>query len=278
MLVQAARVVHQQSGLFEGIDGQAVQVFLPDADLAQPLRQPDPGDQVFQQSNELFCVGACIGLRPGVRKRARQQLRIQLGGSSEIEAHDRRQHERVCQAVRQVETRSKRIGQGVDRCNGGVGEGLTGQACAKQRLLTCLEVSTVFNAAREAASEQLQGLARQHLGERIVVDRDRGVGLDGMHHGVDTGRRGDVRRQLQCQFGIENRQVGNQNRRDDAFLLFVADRDDGHRRDLGAGTGRRWHQRQRQTASPDLVDAIGSCQGLGVRCGQQCHEFGHVHG
>ena len=61
-----------------------------------------------------------------------------------------------------------------------------------------------------------------------------GVRLDGVHHGIDAGRCGDVRRQPEGQLRIEDRPVGQEARGDDALLLGGGRGHDRDRRHLGA--------------------------------------------
>ena len=103
---------------------------------------------------------------------------------------------------------------------------------------------------------------RQHFRQRIVVGVLRGIGLDGMHHGVDAGCRGDLRRQAERQFGSSTAMSGRMTRRRDAALLLVADRDDRDRRDLRAGAGRGRHQHQRQARALGIADAPGVVERL----------------
>ncbi len=84
-----------------------------------------------------------------------------------------------------------------------------------------------------------------------------------MHHGVDAGRNGDMRRQPQSQFRIENRPIRNQARRYHALFFRGWRRDDGDRGHLRTRTSRRRYQNQRKTLALGEADAINVIEMIG---------------
>ncbi|VTS45213.1 Uncharacterised protein [Streptococcus dysgalactiae subsp. equisimilis] len=99
-----------------------------------------------------------------------------------------------------------------------------------------------------------------------------------MHHRVDTGRRGDRRRQAEGQVGVEQRQVGQQVGRDHAHLGGLASGDDGDRRHLGAGAGGGRHLDQRQARPARVAYPEHFAQALPrLGVGEQRDQLGDVH-
>ena len=174
----------------------------------------------------------------------------------DVEAQHMRQDERVRETMRNVEMTAERVGERMDGGDGRIGEGLAGEHGAEQHFAPRLDVATVAHGSEQRAAHQRQRLARQQPRDGIAVGVQRGIGLDGMDHGVDAGRRGDMRRQAERQRGIEDGDVGEKHRRDDAHLLAGRRRDDRDRRDLRAGAGRGRNEDERQPAALDLADAI----------------------
>jgi len=129
----------------------------------------------------------------------------------------------------------------------------------------------------EIACQQAQRFAGQQVGHRVLLQRA-GVGLDGMHHGVDAGSGGHGRRQAEGEIRIQQRQIRQQQRRDHAHLGRLAGGDDGDLRDLGAGAGGGRHLDQRQALALGIADAVDVLQRLGgARMRQQRHQLGDVH-
>ncbi len=106
---------------------------------------------------------------------------------------------------------AKRVGQCVDRSDRRVGEGLAGEQGAEQHGLAGFAVAAVLHHRIQVAGQQAQGLAGEHVGQRVLL-QFAGVGLDGVHHGVDAGGGGDVGGQPEGQVGIQQRQIRQQNR------------------------------------------------------------------
>ncbi|MNP11754.1 hypothetical protein D3C76_1039560 [compost metagenome] len=159
-----------------------------------------------------------------------------------------------------------------------VGKCLPGQAGAQQHGLARRQVATVVYRLVEVAGQQPQRFAGQQAGHRVALE-PAGGGLDGMDHGIDTGGGSDRRWQAQGALGVEQRQVGQQQRRNDRHLGRLAGGDHGDRGDLGAGPGGGRHLDQWQARALGLVDAIDRLQGLvtGGVC-QQRHQLGDIHG
>jgi len=61
-----------------------------------------------------------------------------------------------------------------------------------------------------------------------------GIGLNRMDHGIDTGRRGYVTRQTECQRRIKDCEVGIKLAREDADFLIFFGRDHRDIGDFGA--------------------------------------------
>ena len=96
-----------------------------------------------------------------------------------------------------------------------------------------------------------------------------------MDHGVDAGGGGDGRRQAERQLGVEDRDVGQDERRRDAALFLGADGDDRDRRDFRAGAGGGRHQAERQARTPGVADAPGVVE-VFAGAAQQGRELGDV--
>ena len=62
-----------------------------------------------------------------------------------------------------------------------------------------------------------------------------------MHHGVDASSSGDVGRQTEGEVGIQQRQIGQQNRRNHAHFGGCAGGDNGDLGDFRAGAGGGGH-------------------------------------
>jgi hypothetical protein len=83
-----------------------------------------------------------------------------------------------------------------------------------------------------------------------------------MYHGVDAGRGCDGRWQAQCQFGIEDRPVRYQHRRDNALLFRGRRGDNRDRRHFRAGASSRRREQERkafalcQAHAENVVEAI----------------------
>lgn len=159
-----------------------------------------------------------------------------------------------------------------------IGEGLPGQAGAQQHGLARLAVAAVAYRAFQVGRQQAQRLPRQQVGQRVLL-QFAGIALDRMHHRVDTGRRGDRRRQAEGQVGVEQRQVGQQVGRDHAHLGGLAGGDDGDRRHLGAGPGGGRHLDQRQARPACVADPEDLAEPLPCFwVGEQRDQLGYVHG
>ena len=85
-----------------------------------------------------------------------------------------------------------------------------------------------------------------------------------------------MRRQAERQIGIEQRDVGNEQRRDDALLLVRAGGDDGDRRHLRAGAGRRRHERAAAGAGPSRCRRRRYRQASSPLRSKQRHELGDI--
>jgi hypothetical protein len=112
----------------------------------------------------------------------------------------------------------------------------------------------VVHGGADALADQLDALGGQRVGVHGRVHRD--VGLDVVDEGVHAARGGDVRRAAVGEHGVDQRDVRDQVRADDALLhveLLVGE--DGDRGDLGAGAGRGRDGDQRQALLGDLIDA-----------------------
>ena len=158
-----------------------------------------------------------------------------------------------------------------------IGERLSGQAGAQQHGLACLAVAAVVHRLVQIGRQEAQRLAGQQVGHGVLLQRA-GVGLDGMHHGVDAGGRGHRWRQAEGEIGVEQRQVRQQQGRDHAHLGRLAGGDDGDLRDFRTGAGGGRHLNQRQALALGIADAIDVLQRLrAIRMGQQCHQLGHIH-
>ncbi len=147
------------------------------------------------------------------------------------------------------------IGQRMHRRHRGVGEGHAGQHGAEQHVATGFLVLRGFTHCAEIGTQQLQAFARQGVGNEILQAFGR-VGLDAMHHGIDTRGGRHVLRQAQGQVRVQHRTIGQQLRGDHAFLFRHAGGDDGDRGDFRAGAGRGRRQHQRQALAFDHADAV----------------------
>ncbi|MOA10429.1 hypothetical protein D3C78_1303180 [compost metagenome] len=146
---------------------------------------------------------------------------------------------------------------------------------AEQHGLAGQAILAVFAGCDQVARQQPQGLAGEGIRHR-VLSMPAGVGLNGVHHCIDTGGGGDQRWQADGQFGVEDHLVGIQLVGYDAHLGRLACSQNGDVGHLRAGTrrGRDLHQWQARTL--DLADAIQLGQRL-VGGDQHGGQFGNVH-
>jgi len=102
---------------------------------------------------------------------------------------------------------AERIGQGMyaaDRC---VGKSNSGQMRAKQHRRARFKIAGLAAGGEQIASQQLQCLARQGVGQGVLQARRR-IGFNRMDDSVDAGGGGDVGGKANREAGIEHRPVG----------------------------------------------------------------------
>ena len=96
-----------------------------------------------------------------------------------------------------------------------------------------------------------------------------------MHHRVDAGRGRDMGGKAARGLRIEDRQIWQESRADDARLLVFAGGDDGNRRDFGAGSGRGGNHHERQAAGRQLADPVALAK-IGPALRQGGSELGDI--
>ena len=172
---------------------------------------------------------------------------------------------------------AQRIGQRVNRTDRRIGKRLPGQAGSQQHRLARFTVFPISHYRRKIRRKQTQGFTRQQVRQRILLDLA-GVGLDGMHHGIDASGCSNRRRQAQGQIGVEHSQIRQQHGRNHTHLGGFAGGDNCHRSHLGTGASRGRHLDQRQALAPGIADAVDVLERLQTRrMRQQSHQLGHVH-
>ena len=102
---------------------------------------------------------------------------------------------------------SQWISERVHCGNRRIGKSLACQRGAQQHGLSRRDVVGVRQHASLISTQQGQRLPCEHVRHRVLFNL-RGIRLNGVHHGIDTGHGRHVSRQAQCQFGIEHRDIG----------------------------------------------------------------------
>ena len=177
--------------------------------------------------------------------------------------------------MRHVEEPAQRIGEPVNRPNGCVGESLSRDHCPDQHVLARVQIVAARRRPHERAPELAQRRQRQRVRHGVLLML-RGVGLDGVHHGVDPRRRRDVRGQPASQLRIQQHPVGVERVGHNPLLGRLARRDDGDVCDFRSCPRRGGDQHQRQARPRHLAHAVHVLDRL-LRTDERADHLGRVH-
>ncbi|EGF30651.1 hypothetical protein IMCC9480_1067 [Oxalobacteraceae bacterium IMCC9480] len=200
---------------------------------------------------------------------------IQMRGNRRIEAQHMRQHQCIRQAMRHMEMPSERVSQCMHRRHRRIRKSLPRQRRTEQHRFTRNAVVAISAGSDDMRRQQRQRLLRQHVRQRIF-QAHAGISLDRMDHRIDAGGGSGSRRQTQRQFGIKDREVGNEQGRDHPALGGGTSRHNRNRGHFGTGAGRGRYLHQRQARTDDVADAVHGVEWL-AGSHQHRDQFGHIH-